>query len=314
MLLACRCGDRRRVLLPASPRRRTSVTPVPDFTEIADRVWVARYPWLDVNVTAVGGARGLLVVDTHSSDAAAAGVVEDLRRVSRDPVVGVVNTHEHFDHTFGNARFLQEYDGPPVHAHEAAAAATVSAGERIKRAYADDPEDPHRDDVMETRIVPADHTFSSAVVLDLGDRMVELVHPGRGHTAGDAVVRIPDVDVVLAGDLVEESADRDGVPSFGADCYPLEWPHALDIVLQLVGDDTVVVPGHGAPVGQDFVHVQRNDIGVVAQTIRDLAGRGVPREQALGAAEWPYPTEELTHAVARGYDQLPREARGLPLL
>ena len=57
-----------------------------------------------------------------------------------------------------------------------------------------------------TEIVPADHTFSSAVALDLGDRAVELVHPGRGHTGGDLVVRVPDVDVVLAGDLVEESA------------------------------------------------------------------------------------------------------------
>ncbi len=37
------------------------------FTEVADRVWVARYDWFDVNVTLVGGADGLLVVDTHAS-------------------------------------------------------------------------------------------------------------------------------------------------------------------------------------------------------------------------------------------------------
>ena len=42
-----------------------------DFTEVADRVWVARYEWFDVNVTAVGGDRGLVVVDTHGSTAAA---------------------------------------------------------------------------------------------------------------------------------------------------------------------------------------------------------------------------------------------------
>ena len=49
-------------------------------------------------------------------------------------------------------------------------------------------------------------TFSSARAVDLGDRMVELVHPGRGHTAGDLVLRVPDADLVFAGDLVEESA------------------------------------------------------------------------------------------------------------
>jgi glyoxylase-like metal-dependent hydrolase (beta-lactamase superfamily II) len=287
---------------------------MPDFTEIAERVWVARYPWFDVNVTVVAGSRGLLVVDTHASGTAAREVVDDLRRLSREPLVGLVNTHEHFDHTFGNATFLAELGPVPVHAHETAAERTVPAGERIKRLYDDEPDDPHRDEVQQTTIVPADHTFSSAVALDLGDRAVELVHPGRGHTGGDLVVRVPDADVVLAGDLVEESALRSGVPGFGDDCYPLEWPLSLDLVLGLLTLESVVVPGHGAPVGRDFVEEQRNAIGIVAETIRDLATRGVPVEQALAAAEWPYRREELADAVRRGYRQLPRSQKRLPLV
>ena len=164
-----------------------------------------------------------------------------------------------------------------------------------------------------TEIVPADRTFSSAVSLDLGDRAVELVHPGRGHTGGDLVLRVPDVDVLLAGDLVEESMVRNGVPGFGEDCYPLEWPHSLDIVLSLSTSSTVVVPGHGAPVDREFVEEQRNAIGIVAQTIRDLAARGVPVDQALEATEWPYPREELAAAVRRGYAHLPRSEKRLPL-
>ena len=53
---------------------------------------------------------------------------------------------------------------------------------------------------------------------------------------------------------------------------------------------------------------------MVAETIRDLASRGVPVRDALGAAEWPYPVEELANAVRRGYEQLPRTARTLPLI
>ncbi len=41
------------------------------FAEIADRCWVARHSWFDVNVSVVGGERGLLVVDTHASEVAA---------------------------------------------------------------------------------------------------------------------------------------------------------------------------------------------------------------------------------------------------
>ena len=281
-----------------------------DFTELADRVWVARYPWFDVNVTLVGGERGLLVVDTHASSAAAREVVGDVRRLGAGEVVAVVNTHEHFDHTFGNGEFRAAYGELPIHAHEEAAARTIPAGERIKRLYDEEPDDPHRDEVHQTDIVPADQTFSSAHVLDLGDRAVELVHPGRGHTAGDLVVRVTDADVVLAGDLVEESAP----PGMGEDSWPMEWPLTLDLVLSLLTPATVVVPGHGAPVDRGFVERQRDDLGVIAETIRDLAGRGVPVADALEAAEWPWEKERLTAAVRRGYEHLPRSQKRLPLV
>ena len=288
------------------------------FNEVADRVWVARYEWFDVNVTVVGGADGLLAVDTHASDLAARGVIDEIRALGAGDVVGVVNTHEHFDHTFGNHAFRTAYGTIPIHAHETAAERTVPAGERIKGRYDASPvsgedAEPHRDEVLATQIVPADRTFSSAVSLDLGDRLVELVHPGRGHTAGDLVVRVPDCDTVLAGDLVEESAASEGVPGFGTDCYPLEWPWTLDIVLGLTTSASVVVPGHGAVVDREFVEVQRNQIGLVAETIRELAGRGVTVEEALDQGEWPFPRGHLAHAVRRGYEQLSRSEKRLPL-
>lgn len=285
------------------------------FVEVADRVWVARHAWFDVNVSVVGGAAGLLVVDTHASDLAARGVVEEVRALGAGTVVGIVNTHEHFDHTFGNGAFRRAYGAVPIHAHEAAAEATVPAGRRIQALY-DAPEnadDPHRAEVQATEIVPADHTFSSVTTLDLGDRAVELVHPGRAHTSGDLVVRVPDADVVLAGDLVEQS-ERGDVPGFGPDCWPMEWPLALDLVIGLLSTSSVVVPGHGRPVDRDFVEQQRNEIGIVAETIRDLASRGVPVGEALGAAEWPFPAEHLADAVRRGYEHLPRSQKRLPLV
>lgn len=283
---------------------------MPSFEEVAERVWVARYPWCDVNVTAIGSTRGLLVVDTHSSERAAREVIDDVRRLAAGPVVGIVNTHEHFDHVFGNAAFVDAFGELPIHAHEEAAARTVESGERVKREYAAQPDDPHAEEIAETRILPAGVTFSSALVLDLGDRAVELLHPGQGHTGGDIVIRIPDADVLLGGDLIEESSP----PYYGGDSWPLEWPRSLDFVLQLLTDSTVVVPGHGSVVDREFVHDQRSDIGIVAETIRDLAGRGVPLDHALDAAEWPFPKQGLTDAVRRGYEQLPRSARSLPLL
>ncbi len=293
------------------------------FVEIGDRCWLARFAFLDVNVGLVGGERGLLVVDTHASEAEARRVVEQVRRLGAGEVVAVVNTHAHFDHAFGNVVFSEAYGAPPILAHEDAATELAESGPRVQEAARADAEVPGSDDpvlqqrhrdIADTRLLLPTETFSSARVVDLGDRMVEVVHPGRGHTGGDAVVRVGDADVLFAGDLVEESAARQGVPGFGEDCYPMEWPATVDLVVGLLGAGSVVVPGHGVPVDRDFVEEQRSSLGVVAETIRDLATRGVPVDQALEAAEWPYPREELAHAVSRGYAHLPRGTRSLPLL
>ncbi|TIC84855.1 MBL fold metallo-hydrolase [Nocardioides sp. GY 10113] len=282
------------------------------LTEIADRVWVGRYPWFDVNVAVVGGRDGLVVVDTYASEASARTVVDEVRALGAGAVRAVVNTHEHFDHVLGNHAFRQAFRPAggelPIHAHEEAAARTAAA----VRAVQDSPgheDDPDWADLRATTVVPADHPFSSAAAIDLGDRVVELVHPGRGHTGGDLVVRIGDADVLLAGDLVEES----GPPALGDDSFPMDWPATLDLVLGLTTADTVVVPGHGAPVDRRFVEDQRDLLGTVAETIRDLATRGVPEADALGAAAWPLPAEALADAVRRGYAQLPAVRRTLPM-
>jgi glyoxylase-like metal-dependent hydrolase (beta-lactamase superfamily II) len=284
------------------------------FVEVADRCWVARYEFLDVNVGLVGGDHGLLVVDTHCSEVEARRVVEQVRRLGVGEVVAVVNTHEHFDHTFGNVVFTEAYDGPPIHAHEAAAAGLAQSGPALQEEAAADDSDPRHRDIAAARVLAPTDTFSSARAIDLGGRQVELIHPGRGHTGGDAIVRVADADVLFAGDLVEESTVRNGVPGFGEECFPMEWPATLDLLISLVGDRSVVVPGHGQPVDREFAEEQRTAIGVVAETIRDLASRGVPERDALAAAEWPYPREELRTAVRRGYQHLPRTARSLPLI
>jgi glyoxylase-like metal-dependent hydrolase (beta-lactamase superfamily II) len=283
---------------------------VTGFNEVADRVWVARYPWLDVNVSVIAGAAGLLVLDTQASAALAREVVADLRRVSSLPVLFAVNSHVHWDHTFGNG--VLQAEGAELICHETAAETLPGHAAEV-RASAAEEEAPHWAEVAATEVVVPERTFSSAISLDLGDRFVELIHPGRGHTDGDLVVRVPDADVLLAGDLVEQT-DTGNVPAFGTDSHPMEWPLSLDVVLGLTTAQSVVVPGHGAVVDRDFVEEQRNLIGIVAETIRDLATRGVPVDDALGTAEWPYPREALGEAVRRGYEHLPRSQKRLPLV
>ncbi len=289
-----------------------------DLLEVAPRCFVLRYPEWDVSIGVVVGSDGVLVVDTRASSAQGQRLADDVRRVAPGASVRwVVNTHQHFDHTFGNIAF----EGARVHAHENAAVGLVSAGDRIKTMIRADPSlDPAYPaitaevlhEVLATEYRLPDQTFSSAAVIDLGDTYVELAYPGRGHTDGDLVLRVPDADVVFGGDLIEQSAP----PSFGTDCYPLEWPGSLDLMIGMLTDASVVVPGHGTPVTRAFVQDQRADVSDVAQLISSLYAQGVPEADALrvGTEEstgWPFPSGGLAEAVRRGYAQLAADAARL---
>ncbi len=255
------------------------------FTEVADRVWVTStqataHDVPRVTTTVVAGGRGLLVVDPAAS---LEDDLADLPEAAQREVVAVLLTHAHAEHRAGLGPLLARWPTAVVRAHEAAVGLLAEDG---------------AGDVT---------AFSAAAVVDLGDRVAEVVHPGAGHSDGDAVVRLPDVDVVLVGDLVAV-----GEPDLGPDCHPLAWPSTLDVVLDLLTPASVVVTGHGGTVDRSHVEDQRNAVGLVSQTLRDLAGSGVREDEALERGEWPYPVTGLGHAVRRGYAALPRGARQLP--
>lgn len=267
------------------------------WSEVGAGCFVRRYEPFDVSCGVVGGGEGLLVVDTRLSTAQGRKLVDDVRALSPLPVLAVLNTHLHFDHTYGNGALRAAWPGAPLVAHETVPADLLADEPRIKGRYAADRDDPIRDEVLGTTVVPPDTVFSSVWSVDLGDRHVEAVHAGRGHTAGDVVVHVPDADVVYAGDLVEES----GPPAYGADSYPLEWPQTLELLIGLLSGSSAVVPGHGAAVGKEFVLGQRADLADVAGQVQDLVRSAVPVTEALARGSWPYPAERLADAVRRGY-------------
>ena len=74
------------------------------------------------------------------------------------------------------------------------------------------------------------------------------------------MVVVPDAEVLFAGDLLESA----GPPSFGPDSVPDEWPATLDAVIGVMTATSVAVPGHGEPVGREFVFEQRGRIAAQA--------------------------------------------------
>ncbi|GII21736.1 MBL fold metallo-hydrolase [Planosporangium mesophilum] len=267
------------------------------FTEVARDVYVLRYPVLDVNATLVVGDGAALLVDTLSTDAQARELRDAVRAVTPYPLT-VVNTHHHFDHCFGNAVVVDA--DRPIWAHEEAARILCEEAAALQRELYPKwaPIDPElAAGLAAVRVRPPDHTVHLEATLDIGGRPVVLRHLGRGHSVADLVVHVADVDVLIAGDLVEEGAP----PNFD-DGYPLEWPATVFALLELASPATVVVPGHGAVVDSGFVRAQHADLTTLEWLIRDGHTDAATVDEVATLA--PFGPDAARVAVRRGYAEL----------
>ena len=262
-----------------------------DWTEVGNRVFVRRYAVLDQNIGVVLGEEGALVVDTRATHQHADELIADLRRLTPLPARVVVNTHGHWDHCFGNARFRPA----PIWGHVRCAEMMRLTGEN-KRARISEASAELAVGLAEVVIDPPDQTFedTATVEIERGGRSVELRYLGRGHTDNDIVVLVPDADVLFAGDLLENNA----TPFFG-DGYPLDWPATAEALVDLVTG--AVVPGHGDVGDRAFAIRQMTEFRTVAELAK-LVDRGVIGiDDAVLRTPYPADTalEPLTRALAQ---------------
>jgi glyoxylase-like metal-dependent hydrolase (beta-lactamase superfamily II) len=269
------------------------------WKELAQGVLMLTCDPCRLNVGLVVGQERALLIDTGASAEVGCEIVKQARSVTDLPL-GAVNSHDHFDHCFGNSAL----DGEWIWSHRRCAEHLRRDGHEQQRSVAtrlrsSDPKLAQQ--IAASAIVTPSCVFEERLELDLGERPIVLVHPGRGHTDNDVVVWIEDARVLFTGDLVEEGS----APSF-EDSFPLEWPDSLAALLDLEPEQ--VVPGHGAVVDAGFLRRQYADLQQLAELCRDgfLKGRR-PWEFDVETA---YPGQPALVAIRRAYDQLASERSG----
>lgn len=277
------------------------------WTTVARGIHQRRGGDFDLSVVVVEGGDGLLIVDSGADPAEGEEILADIRSRFDRPVRHLVNTHAHFDHTFGNQAF-----GPgsatdaAIHGHSTIARHFERyEGPRLAAWRADPAREPGRR-WTDVRLVPPTHPVDRMTRLDLGGRVVELRPQPQAHTDTDLVVFAPAERVWIVGDLVEES----GPPMFGSGSYPLDWPRVLESLAAEMELGDLVVPGHGSVVDREFVARQAADLGTIAARFVAAHDAGLGAAEALAAhADWPVPVQGLVGAVERAYAALD----GLPL-
>lgn len=280
----------------------------------------------------------VLIVDSHSTPAAAWALAEQIKSITDKPIRYVVNTHFHWDHAHGN----QVY-GPGVEiiGHEFTRR-MLAAGESMRgrswdmfiggvpaqiadldRQIKAAPEGAQKDKVRDQLFVlqqyrealasikpqPPTVTLNDSLTLHRGGREIRLLFLGRGHTGGDVVVYLPKERVVATGDLLGAG------PGYLGDAYVPEWGATLDRLRALEFD--WVLPGHGeAFQGKErigFFQAYLSDFWQQARTLHDA---GVGAEEAAKRIDLRkhaanYPTVPalkdvgvLNHGVYRAFDQI----------
>lgn len=252
------------------------------WDQLAEGVFRRRYQSLDLNIGLVVGELGALVYDTRASHRQARVLIDEVRQVTSKPVRWAVNSHWHWDHTFGN----HEFAGAAIYGHERCRERLLIDGVSAKEDALEWVGEAGREQLDAVVITPPTNTFTRKATIDLGSRAVTLAHLGDAHTDNDIVMTISDADVVFAGDIIEESA-----PPYFGDSYPLAWPDTVAVLRSL---GAVFVPGHGDVMSPERVGTQLEELEAVAERCKDYLVTGI-----FDATRGPYPEATMLAASER---------------
>lgn len=267
------------------------------------------------NGTVVISQGQVLVVDGNGSPLFAERVVAGIKARTALPVTQLVITSWHGDHNLGNRHFLDAWPQLELVGHRLTREAMLGApmkyvretrqnlGAQIEslRAIAASGRLPDgspvpaylREDffdlasfgdlvlleIHQSEVLPPQRLFDDTLVLDHEGRRIELIHPGRGNTAGDVAVWLPAERILATGDLVVAPTP------FGTGSYPKSWALALRKLKAL--QPALIIPGHG-PLMRDtnYLDLLIATLEYIATEAEQAVTAGRTLEQFRAGFDW----------------------------
>ena len=279
------------------------------FTEIGEGLYAFTAQG-DPNTGVIIGDDSVMIVEAQATPRLARKVIECVRSVTDKPISHLVLTHYHAVRVLG----ASAYGAREIIMSDAAAAMVEERGQedwdsefgRFPRLFQGHEEIPG--------LTRPTTTFSEAMTVYLGKRRVDIMKLGRAHTAGDAVVWVPDQEVMFTGDIVEYHS-----ACYCGDGHFNDWPETLANIAAF--EPKSIAPGRGdALVGPDMVaRALASTADFVQSTYKPVArvvARGGTLKEAWDAvraacdpkfSDYAIYEHCLPFNVARAYD----EARGI---
>jgi glyoxylase-like metal-dependent hydrolase (beta-lactamase superfamily II) len=236
--------------------------------KVADRVYYLEGRGGNVGLSV--GDDGVVMVDDQFAPLSEK-IVAAIRTISNGQIRFLVNTHVHGDHTGGNENFGKM--GVPIVAQE---------NVRLRLAKGSGP----NASAAPAAALPV-LTFTDGIALHLNGEDIRVVSLPPAHTDGDSMIEFMGSNVVHVGDVFRTT----GYPVIdmnngGSAKGTLE---ALTKVIDAVGADTKIIPGHGEVSSREDVRAFRDMVQQVYDRVSGMIKQGMTLEQVVAAK----PTSEF---------------------
>jgi glyoxylase-like metal-dependent hydrolase (beta-lactamase superfamily II) len=247
--------------------------------EGTDNVYIFRY--MNHQAMFVVTSAGVIATDpiAYARREASQVYLDEIRKVTNQPIRYVIYSHNHYDHIAGGKPFKD------------AGAIFVShrrAKERIEQV-----KDPFT-------IVP-DEVMEDQRTITLGDTTIELSYLGLNHSDSSIVMRLPAHKIIFAVDFIPVGS----LPGRGIiDSHPLEWEESLKKVMTM--DWERLIPGHPGPGGRLGT---KDDVQKLLVMLQDMSAE--VREAALAGKCWDTAEKEVKLEKYAGW---PGYEAGLPMI
>jgi glyoxylase-like metal-dependent hydrolase (beta-lactamase superfamily II) len=225
-------------------------TPGTEIVELEAGVYARLHEGL-TNAGIIIGDDSVLVIDSLRVPSFARDLIQDVKTITEKPIGFVIDTHSHWDHSWGN----EEFPDATIIGHKNCYAEMIDMewNEEWRKKVASS-NDPWSEEGNLVNITPPNMTFETSMQLYFGGRELDLKYFGRAHTSGDIYIHLPKEKIVFTGDVAQDG----GVPYLG-DCYPADWPETDNQLASLPIER--FMSGHG-PIGdhnalveaKDFIH------------------------------------------------------------
>jgi glyoxylase-like metal-dependent hydrolase (beta-lactamase superfamily II) len=271
------------------------------IVELATGVYARLHEGL-TNGGIIVGDEGVLLVDSLRVPSFARRLIEDVRKLTDKPIRYVIDTHSHWDHSWGNEEFP---DSTIIgHANCRAEMLDLEAREWWMNRVVSSGES-WSEEAKTVNVTPPNLTFDEKMSLYFAGRRIDLLYLGRAHTSGDVFIHLPDDRLLFTGDVAQDG----GVP-FMLDGYLEDW----------VGTDTRLtdldcerfMAGHG-PIGEPPALLEARDfIATLVEGTRAAIADGQDRAAAAARVTASMSErfggwrgfERVQDSVAYAYDQI----------